>query len=430
MSGTAPARFGDYELVRYLAAGGMADLYLARSERFTGGNLVVKRIQQRYLDHTRVVKMFIDEGRIAKLLDHPNIVRVIDVGSEEGAWYIAMEYIHGHDLVAIGRRSVESNMPIPRGVAVGIVTQVAAGLSYAHTLTDEHGHPFEIVHCDVSPGNVVISFRGLAKVVDFGIARATIALREEDGVAGKYNYMAPEQVRGDRVDARADLFSLGAILWELTSGRRLFKGRPEVVMKKVMEDPIPSPLDLVPGYPPSLSRIVMRLLERDPAARFPSAGALMGELKDYLAREEVGYGKGEIARYIQALFQAPRADRTDPQVIIEDVEVDRGMPETGEVLLAEVTGDCFGQPVAVLHQERSIKAELTLEFLVLFFSALALHHGARQITRREAVEQEREQCHRQQQGDRQRQAPEHQMQHGLISSASGGLILSDKFIYR
>ena len=347
----SPTRFGSYELVRYLAAGGMADLYLARSPRFPDRDLVIKRIQARYLDHTRVVKMFIDEGRIAKLLEHPNVVRVVDVGSEDGAWYIAMEYIHGHDLVAIGRRAVESNMPMPRPVAVGIGLQIAAGLDYAHTRKDEKGRPLRIVHCDVSPGNVVIAFRGAAKIVDFGIARATIAMREEDGVAGKYNYMAPEQIRGERVDERADLFSLGVILWELTVGKRLFRGRPEQVMRKVLDEPIPHPEEARPGYPPALAKIVMRLLARDREERQSSAAALCAELKAYVAREEVGYGKGEIAKYLRALFDAPHQEITDPTVIVDDVDVDRGMPETNDGEISEPPGEPAVQESAAAGDE-------------------------------------------------------------------------------
>lgn len=298
-------RFGDFELLRYFTAGGMADLYLARSPRFGARQLVLKRIQARYLDHTRVVKMFIDEGRIARLLEHPNIVRVLDVGQAEGNWYIAMEHIHGHDLVALGRRAAEAGIRIPRAVAVGALAQVAAGLDYAHSHSDERGRPLRIVHCDVSPGNVVISFRGVAKIVDFGIARA-------------------------------DLFPLGVMLHELTVGKRLFRGPPPAVMRMVCDDPIPAPSELVPGYPRALERIVMRLLERDPSRRYPTAGAALADLREYLLAEEQGWDSPQLARFLRSLFAAPRQEASDPSVIVEDVEVDRGMPETDEVALPPV----------------------------------------------------------------------------------------------
>lgn len=280
----------------------MADLYVARHPRFPERELVVKRIQRRHLQNPRVVALFLDEGRIAALLDHPNVVRVVEVGTVEGEHFIAMDYIRGYDLVAAARRAVQSGIGFPRGTAAGIVLQVAAGLHYAHSLADEAGRPLRIVHCDMSPGNVVLAHDGVAKLVDFGIARATIAQHSDEGVAGKYNYMAPEQIRSRAIDARADLFPLGVILYELTTGRRLFKGAPEVVMRRVCDEPIARPTALVPSYPAALEGIVMRLLERDPAARYPSAGALHEELLAYLGAEETGWTELGVAGWLRRLF--------------------------------------------------------------------------------------------------------------------------------
>ncbi len=304
------SRYADYELVRYFTAGGMADLYLVRSlqEGVSDRHLVLKRIQQRYLDHTHVVQLFLDEGRIAQTLTHPNIVQVVDVGEAEGNYYIAMEYIAGHDLVAIARRGIETGKFLPRPLAVGLVQQVAAGLAYAHTHTDSAGHPLSIVHCDISPGNIVVSWRGTAKIVDFGIARAAIALRKEDGVAGKYNYMAPEQIRGEDIDARADLFSLGVILWELTLGKRLFRGKPEIARHKVLEEPIPQPRDLSVDYPEELATIVMRLLERDRDRRYSSAAAVSADLRSFLRTTKGGWYKQDVALYLRDLFQSPPSE--------------------------------------------------------------------------------------------------------------------------
>ncbi|MSP58947.1 MAG: serine/threonine protein kinase [Myxococcales bacterium] len=326
----APAeRFGAYQLVRYLTAGGMADLYLARRSD-SEDDLVLKRIQRRYLDHTHVVKLFIDEGRIALTLDHPNIVRTLDVGQLDGTYYIAMEYIPGHDLVAIARRGVETGQFIPRPIAVGVVAQAATGLAYAHTHRGVDGAGLSIVHCDISPGNIVVSRRGTAKIVDFGIARAAIALRKEDGVAGKFNYMAPEQIRGEKVDARADLFSLGVILYELTVGKRLFRGKPAAVRRKVLEGDIPRPRDVRPDFPRSLERILGRLLARDPAKRYQTASALRQDLRTYLQEEEEGWGKREIALYMRDLFRAPRGLAPGAEFAEgtgdEELDLERAMP--------------------------------------------------------------------------------------------------------
>lgn len=304
-------RYGDYELVRYLTAGGMADLWLARSPRFPG-ELVIKRIQPRYVEMTRVVKMFIDEGRIAQALDHPNIVKVVDVGNEGGTYFIAMEYIPGRDLLAICRRGVEVGNFLPRHLAVAILAQAARGLVYAHEKVADDGTALRVVHCDISPGNIVVGWGGTVKLVDFGIARATIMLRESDHtVAGKYNYMAPEQIRGEAVDARADLFALGIILYELTVGKRLFRGRPEQVMRLVLEEPIVAPTRLRPDYPPALEAIVMRALARDPARRYQTARDLRTDLMAWLAETGLSHDKRRIAEYLRAIFGAKKQRDAD-----------------------------------------------------------------------------------------------------------------------
>jgi serine/threonine protein kinase len=304
-------RFGEYELVRYLTAGGMADLWLARSVRFPD-DLVIKKIQPRYIEMTRVVKMFIDEGRIAQALDHPNVVKVVDVGHDAGTYFIAMEYIPGRDLLAICRRGIEVGNFLPRHLAVAILAQAARGLVYAHEKTDDAGQPLHVVHCDISPGNIVVGWGGTVKLVDFGIARATIMLREADhSVAGKYNYMAPEQIRGEAVDGRADIFSLGIILYELTVGKRLFRGRPEQVMRLVLDEPIARPTELRPDYPQSLENIVLRALERDPARRYPSARALRTDLMAWLAETGLSHGKRHIAEYLSSIFGAKKQRDAD-----------------------------------------------------------------------------------------------------------------------
>jgi serine/threonine protein kinase len=347
-------RYGDFELVRYLTAGGMADLWLARSPRFDG-DLVIKRIQPRYHEMTRVVKMFIDEGRIAQALDHPNIVRVVDVGHESGTYFIAMEYIPGRDLLAVCRRGVEVGRFLPRHLAVAILAQAARGLIYAHERHGDDGAPLRVVHCDVSPGNIVVGWGGTAKLVDFGIARATIMLREEDhSVAGKYNYMAPEQIRGETIDARADLFALGIILYELTVGKRLFRGRPEQVMRLVLDEPIAPPTELVPDYPPALAKIVMRALERDPAWRYQTARHLRTDLMAWLAQTGLSHDKRRVAEYLGAVFGAPKQHEAeefagdgddDDELVLE-----KALPQPERELFVDPEDPSEEHPVPSLHE--------------------------------------------------------------------------------
>jgi serine/threonine protein kinase len=314
-------RYGDFELTKFLTAGGMADLYLAKSRRYQG-QLVIKRLQSRYLEMPRMVEMFIDEGRIARALRHPNIVKIFDVGQVDGSYFIAMEYIAGRDLLSICRRGIEVGHALPRHLAAAISAQAALGLSHAHERVDERGRPLRVVHCDLSPGNIVVSWRGTAKIVDFGIARAALQLRAEDqNVAGKYNYMAPEQIRGEAIDARADLFALGVILYELTVGKPLFSGRPEQVMRLVLEEPILQPSQIRPDYPKALEEVVMRALERDPARRTASARELHAGLEAWLKSTGELYGKREIANYLRAAFGTSgeydadelRAEEEDPE---------------------------------------------------------------------------------------------------------------------
>jgi serine/threonine protein kinase len=322
-----PARCGDYELVSYLTAGGMADLYLARSPRHTG-DLVVKTIQPRYLEYTRVVKMFIDEGRIAQALEHPHIVKIVDVGHADGSYFIAMEYIPGKDLVAICRRGVEVQRFIPRELGAAIICQTLRGLIHAHEKRDADGRPLRVVHCDISPGNIVVSWGGTAKIVDFGIARATIQLRTEDeSVAGKYNYMAPEQIRGEAIDARADLFAVGAILYELTVGKRLFRGRPEQVMRRVLEADYPAPREVHPDFPVALEAIITRALALDPADRWPSAREMYGALREWLEKTGAPHGKRELAEYLRAIFGG------DSRKLVESEEFGGGGDDDDELRL-------------------------------------------------------------------------------------------------
>ncbi len=304
-------RYGDYELLKYLTAGGMADLYLARSPKFDG-DLVVKKIQPRYVEFTRVVSMFIDEGRIAQALEHPNIVKIVDVGKEGGTYFIAMEYIPGRDLLAVCRRGVEVGNFLPRHLAVAILVQALRGLQHAHEKAGPDGVPLRVVHCDISPGNIVVSWGGTVKIVDFGISRATIQLRVEDhSVAGKYNYMAPEQIRGERVDARADIFAIGVILYELTVGKRLFRGRPEQVMRLVLEDPIPLPSSLRPDFPERLEEIILKSLDRDRDRRYQTARAMRDDLMVWMAEAGEPHDKRQLALYLRDVFGAEKKRESD-----------------------------------------------------------------------------------------------------------------------
>ena len=232
---------GRYTVVRHLASGGMAELFIARQEAMGGfeKQVVLKMLQPRYAENPRVVTMFLDEARLAAKLNHPAIVHVYDVAEDGGLKYIAMEYIHGETVADIVKRGLAVNNYLPLEHAVHIVRQTAAGLAYAHERREPDGNVLRIVHRDVSPTNILVSYEGQTKIVDFGIARAQDELREESGTRpGKASYMSPEQVRGEPADYRSDIFSLGIILYELTLCQRLYRGAPEAMMRQIVEEKV------------------------------------------------------------------------------------------------------------------------------------------------------------------------------------------------
>ena len=309
---------GRYRIVRHLASGGMAELYIARQEAMGGfeKEVVVKVLQPRYAENPRVVQMFLDEARLAAKLNHQSIVHVYDVAEDGGLKYIAMEYIRGETLTEIVKHGLAAGKYLPLEHAVHVVRQTAAGLAYAHTWREPDGHLLRIVHRDVSPTNILVTMEGQTKIVDFGIARAQDELREEGGVRpGKASYMSPEQVKGAGVDTRSDIFSLGIILYELALGQRLFRGPAESVMKRIVEDKVPPPTAVRRDFPPALELIVMRALEKRPDDRYQSAEEMRVDLEEFLADEGLRTGSRRVALYMKEIFppagpvSAPRPRR-------------------------------------------------------------------------------------------------------------------------
>ena len=333
--------FGDkYVLMRHLATGGMAELYLARQSGLAGfeKEIVIKRILPRYVEHTKVVKMFIDEARIAASLNHPNIVHIYDIGQQDGSWYIAMEYIHGENLWSIARRGIEAKNFLPLEHAVKIVSMVCEGLEYAHTRTDNEKRPLKIVHRDISPSNILVTYEGVAKIVDFGIARAENQMREERGlVAGKCHYMSPESLRGDKVDQRADLWSIGVVLWEMSLGRRLFKGSAQDVARRVVEEGVPPPTFIRRDYPPQLEQIVMKALDKHLDDRYASAAEIMGDLEDFLAEARLRTSSLRIGKYVKELFA--KEVKASPEDAARAAEFGEGLESAREPAEEELDFD-------------------------------------------------------------------------------------------
>jgi serine/threonine-protein kinase len=300
---------GRYSVVRHLASGGMAELYIARQEAVGGFEkpVVLKVLQPRYARNPRVVSMVLDEARLAAKLNHASIVHVYDVADEGGMKYIAMEYIHGETIADIVTRGLAVGNYLPLEHAIYIVSETAAGLAYAHERRDPDGHVWRIVHRDVSPTNILVNYEGQTKIVDFGIARAQDELREESGILpGKASYMSPEQVRGQPVDSRSDIFALGILLYELTLCQRLYRGPADAVMKRIVSETVAPPTAIKRDYPAALELVVMRALEKRPEDRYQSAEDLRHDLEEFLDESGLRTGNRRIALYMNELY-APDA---------------------------------------------------------------------------------------------------------------------------
>jgi len=271
-----PERIGRHEVLAFLANGGMSEIFLGREP--SGQPVVIKRILPHLTRQRGFVTMFLDEARIGSLLHHPNVVEVHELGQVGHDLFMVMELLEGESAAGLVRRLISRRERLGYGLAAHLVAEACAGLQAAHELRDEHGQPLGLVHRDVSPQNVFVTYGGVVKVLDFGIATATHRLTHTatGQLKGKFAYMSPEQCRGEKLDARSDIFSMGVVLHELLTQRRLFARANELlVLKAVCEDPLPRPSRDEPDCPPFLEDICLRALARDPAQRFASARAHM-----------------------------------------------------------------------------------------------------------------------------------------------------------
>ncbi len=348
-----PTSFGGrYTLIRRLAVGGMAEIYLARQARvWSGGKptdapetaipafararsnaegiaeyqfekeVVIKRLRAELADDPRIVEMFLDEARIGALLNHPNVVHVYDVDEHDGIPYIAMEYIVGEELNELCRRGIAQDRFLPLEQAVVLMRQAAAGLGYFHSKRGAPGtaladKPLDIVHLDISPSNLLVTQDGFLKVIDFGIARARGRTHHDSVIPGKLSYMSPEQAGRTAVDHRSDIYSLGIVLYEITVGKRLYRGPAHDVVARLVDGTIEPPTFARRNFPPALEAIVMRALERHPEDRYQSAYDLADDLESFLRDERLHSGPVRIARYLDMLAIASGGARR-PELVGE-----------------------------------------------------------------------------------------------------------------
>ncbi len=310
-------RYTRYTMLRRIATGGMGELLLARAAGARGVEklVAIKRVRPEYAGDPEFVSMFLNEARLAAALDHPNVVRTYDLVEDAGSCFMVMEYLHGESLGRLLNAAVarDERIALPHVVTIGL--GVAAGLHCAHERCGVDGRPLGIVHRDLSPGNVFITYEGGVKLLDFGIAKATSRTSITLGPArkGKVAYMSPEQCVGAQVDRRSDIFALGVVLWELSTGRRLFRGDNEfAIMNQITSLDAPSALDHAPELPAALASILARALQRDVQARYQDAMALHDDLEAFAQAHAVMPSSAALGRHLIELCGQREYPCVDP----------------------------------------------------------------------------------------------------------------------
>jgi tRNA A-37 threonylcarbamoyl transferase component Bud32 len=302
-------QFGKYELQARIAAGGMAEIFKARFAPAPGVSkqVVIKRILSHYAANQAFISMFTNEAKIAIGLSHGNIAQVFDFGEIDGDWFLAMELVDGQPLSKVMKRARTMQiavMPTPFAVLIGI--EMLKGLHYAHTRLDEQGRPLQIVHRDVSPQNILISYEGHVKIVDFGIAKARNAGQDETqagAVKGKYSYFAPEQARGKELDARTDVFAAGIVLYEMLCGQLPFQGKMIEVLSKIVRGDFPRPTELNPAIPPELEKIMLKAMSVEKADRYQTGEDFQQALSAYLNQIAPTFAASRLGLFMGLLFE-------------------------------------------------------------------------------------------------------------------------------
>ncbi len=299
--------FSRYSFARRLAVGGMAEVLLARQQGIAGFEklVVIKRILPQLRNDGRFVEMFLNEARLAAALHHPNIVEIYNIERETEDFFIVMEYLSGEDLRLILRRAKREEFRIPVAIACRVIADAVAGLDYAHGATDTQGRGLGLVHRDVGPTNLMVTYTGTTKLLDFGVAKANVhnIYTKPGTLKGKYGYASPEQVQHHELDGRSDVFSVAVVLWELLTVRRLFRGdSPSEVLKAVMERQIPPPSSYNPEVPEELDQIVLSALRRDRDQRTPSARMFREHLEGLMEQQQWHVGQHQVSSWMQAVL--------------------------------------------------------------------------------------------------------------------------------
>ncbi len=355
------ARLGRYELITRIGQGGMAEVQLALQRGPAGFEklVVVKLVHGELATQKAFVDMLLDEARVAALVKHPNVVDIYDLGEADGKYFIAMEYLEGEPLLSVLRAGREGKRLDPLSTG-RLIADTAEGLEAAHELRSMAGERIELVHHDISLGNIVVLYNGSVKLVDFGVAKATQKVAgPRHKVQGKFSYMAPEKLKGSPGDRRSDIFSLGCVMWEALTLKRLFRGGNDAdTMKQVLEFTIQAPSKVNPDVPPEFDAIVMRTLDRDPAKRPPTAKKLAIELEELLLKRGYGAKNDRIAAYMQDTFKDHIAARQ--KLVQEVVSKGSASDETVDAAFSRGLQVASGSPRTPAPGDFSVVAPLHL----------------------------------------------------------------------
>lgn len=330
-------RFGKYVLLEKLAAGGMAEVYLSKNTGAIGVSkfVAIKRILPQYSDNEEFVEMFKEEAKIAVNLNHSNVVHIHEFGVEDNQFYLVMEYVEGRNLRQILNELKKKNNHFQIDQIVYIIKEVAAGLDHAHRCLDgTTGKPLNITHRDMSPQNIMVSFEGEIKIIDFGIAKAETQLESTKAgtLKGKFGYMSPEQADGQNIDLRTDVFSLGIVLWELLGKDRLFSGSSEAaILRKIRDCNIPSLRKMDPSIHPDLEKIVNKALAKDKNLRYQTSAALHRDLNKFLNTHYPEFSPQDFSVFIKHAFADAYSEQKGKLVEFSHIQVDSQGVETNTI---------------------------------------------------------------------------------------------------
>jgi serine/threonine protein kinase/Flp pilus assembly protein TadD len=307
-----PTQFGKYQLLDKIAVGGMAELFHAKLTGVQGfeKQIAIKKILPNLSEEENLVTSFIDEAKLAALLHHENIVQIYDFGSMDNEYFIAMEFLFGKDLGTIRKAAKKRELALGMENILYIISRICAGLDYSHNLKDLQGQPLNIIHRDINPQNILVTYEGQVKIIDYGIAKAASQNTQtrENLIKGKLAYMSPEQANGQKIDHRSDIFSTGIVLYELLAARRMFAGDTMRVLSLVREANYDQPEEVMPDLPAKLYRILHRALAKNPADRYQSAAEMLADVEEFVFERALRPNARDFAQYLKALFEEEFAE--------------------------------------------------------------------------------------------------------------------------